>query len=244
MTTAPAKSPLAPPGDRRRRQRPERDPLGLVEPAELLHRAVQVDRAVVAGVAQHPDHALRLAERIGADQVRALRETAASEASSLAISASGRRMAEDRQAEGRLGDEDVAGHRHERQAGRVGRGACSRPRRRCAARRASTAICAEPSTWPAGWKVTARRRSSTVSPSLATCVAPGEIVAVARRHDLQRLGGGQHRAMPGARVVAVTVGDQRARHRPRRVDMEIARRTIEAGRRRGEQGSPGASATR
>ena len=34
--------------------------------------------------------------------------------------AAGVGMAEDRQAEGRLGDEDVARHRHERRAGRVG----------------------------------------------------------------------------------------------------------------------------
>ncbi len=41
-------------------------------PVIVFHRAVQIDRRVIAGRAQQRDHALRLAERIGADQMRAL----------------------------------------------------------------------------------------------------------------------------------------------------------------------------
>jgi hypothetical protein len=100
-------------------QRAEIDALfALVEVAELRQRAVDVDRLVVARLAQQPDHALRLAERIGADHVGALGELR-TEASS-ARPRPRRRVAEDRQAEGRLGDEDVAGDRLEGQAGGVG----------------------------------------------------------------------------------------------------------------------------
>ena len=41
-----------------------------------------------------------------------------------------RLMAEDRQSESRLGDEEIAGHQFEGRAGRVARGACSRRRSR------------------------------------------------------------------------------------------------------------------
>ena len=38
---------------------------------DLLHRAMQIDRRVIAGLAQQRDHALCLAERISTDQMRA-----------------------------------------------------------------------------------------------------------------------------------------------------------------------------
>ena len=50
----------------------EIDAAAAVIARDLLHRAVQIDRLVVAGLADQRDHALRLAERIGADQMRAL----------------------------------------------------------------------------------------------------------------------------------------------------------------------------
>src|SRR6266699_3006766 len=90
---------------------------------------------------------------------------------------------------------------------------------------ASTAICADPRTCPAGWKLT------RVSP-----MARVEILAVARRHDLQRLGGGQNRAVPRTRVIAVAVGDQGTRHRLGRVDVKIARWAVEPFGRWAEQG--------
>ncbi len=45
----------------------------LVQVAEALEGAVDVDRGVVAPAAKLHDHALRLAERIGADQDAAVR---------------------------------------------------------------------------------------------------------------------------------------------------------------------------
>ena len=69
---APAKSALRAVLDGRRLQLAEVDALALVVFAELRQRAVDVDRLVVAGIAQQPHDALRLAQRIGADQMRAL----------------------------------------------------------------------------------------------------------------------------------------------------------------------------
>ena len=113
-----------------RAQLAERDATAFIVVRDLLHRAVQIDRRVVAGLAQQRDHALRLAERIGADQMRALRKQRHRRQQLLHLV---RRiaMAEHRQAERRLGDEDVAGHHFERRAGRIGARPCSRRRRRC-----------------------------------------------------------------------------------------------------------------
>jgi hypothetical protein len=75
-------------------------------------------------------------------------------------------MAEYRQAEGSLGDEDIALNEFERRAGRVALIACSRRTTTIRQPPRSTTICAEPSTWPAGWKVAVIDRSAdaTVSP--------------------------------------------------------------------------------
>ncbi len=97
----------------------ERDAAAFVIARDLLHRAVQIDRCVVTGLAQQRDHALRLAERIGADQMRALgkQRDRAQELCDLAV---GIAVAEHRQRERRLGDEHVARHQLERRAGRIG----------------------------------------------------------------------------------------------------------------------------
>ena len=114
-----------------------------------LDGAMQIDRAVVAGLAQKRDHTLRLPERIGADQMRAVGEqpTMFEELRDLRGS---RRVAEDRQAEGRFRDEGVAADEFETRAGRIGRPPDTTSRNPpCSIR-----IWAEPSTWPAGNKVT------------------------------------------------------------------------------------------
>ena len=118
-TIAPAKSRFRAALDGRRPEVAEIDALRLVIFAELRQRAVDVDRLAVAGVADQPDDALRLAERIGADEMRALRELLG-RFDELGDLVRVGRMAEDRQAEGRLGDEDVAADRLEGQAGGVG----------------------------------------------------------------------------------------------------------------------------
>src|SRR5690606_7050839 len=76
-------------------------------------------RLGVAGIADEADDALRLAERIGAHEMGALGKLFG-RADQLADLLAVGRVAGDRQAERRLGDEDVAVDRLERFAGRVG----------------------------------------------------------------------------------------------------------------------------
>ena len=144
-------------------------------------------------------------------------------------------MAEDRQAEGRLGDEDVAGHRLEsrRRSGRAR--ACSRRRRRCAGR------AIRPRSGPS--RAHGRRARSVKSTSPMRVVSPGhgglsrfrKALAVAQRHDRQRLARRQHGAVAGAGMVGMAMGDQRPRHRAHRIDMDVGGRAIQAGRRRDQQ---------
>ena len=59
-----------------------------------------------------------------------------------------------------------------------------------------------------------------------------EILAIADRHDLQRLARGKDRAVPRPGMIAMAMGDQRAMHRADRVDVEITGRAVETGRSR------------
>ncbi len=63
----------------------------------------------------------------------------------------------------------------------------------------------------------------------------GEVLAVAHGHDAERLGGGEHRAVPGAGMVGMAVRDQRAGHGPDGIDVDARDRAIEAGRRGQEE---------
>ena len=58
----------------------------------------------------------------------------------------------------------------------------------------------------------------------------GKTLAVAQRHDVERLPRRQHRAMAGAGMVGMAMRDQRPVDRPHRVDEEIAGRAVEAFR--------------
>ena len=84
----------------------------LIERVQPIERAVDVDRLLPARLAQQADDPLGLAERIGADQVGALGELLdrAQQPGDLVACVG---VPEHRQAEGGLGDEDVAGDRLE-----------------------------------------------------------------------------------------------------------------------------------
>ncbi len=56
-----------------------------------------------------------------------------------------------------------------------------------------------------------------------------EIVAVAQPHQVERLLGGQHRAMAGPGVVGMAVGDHGALDRPHRIDMKAAGLAAQSG---------------
>ncbi len=94
------------------------DAEALVQFAELDHGAVQIDRFAITGGAQGHHQSLTLAERIDADQVTTLGELRqrAQQFGDLVLE---RRMDENRQGEGRLGDKNVAGDRLERGTCRI-----------------------------------------------------------------------------------------------------------------------------
>ena len=56
----------------------------------------------------------------------------------------------------------------------------------------------------------------------------GKIFAIPRAHDGERFGGREHRAMPGARMIGMTVRDDGARDGRGRIDVKIARGTVKA----------------
>ena len=198
----------------------ERDAALDVIVRDLLHRAVQIDRRVVAGLAQQRDHALRLAERIGADQMRALgkQRDGTQKFCDLAV---GIAVAEHRQREGRLGDEDVAGHQLERRAGRIGD---------------VLVIAGGDNAQSIGLDRDLRRAEHVAGGmerhlgaaevdafAIARCLRrPGEILAVAQPHQIERFLRRQHGAVAGAGVVGMGVRDQRPLDRPRRIDMKTA----------------------
>ena len=59
----------------------------------------------------------------------------------------------------------------------------------------------------------------------------GKILAIAQPHEIERLLCGQHRAMPGARMIGMGMRDQRALDRTGGVDMEAAELAAHTGRR-------------
>ena len=92
----------------------------------------------------------------------------------------------------------------------------------------STAIWAEPRTWPAGWKVAVTSPMRLRHAEGGLLGAGGEVVAEADRHDVEGLAGGEDGAVAAGGVVGMGVGDERAGDGARRVDVEVARRAVEA----------------
>jgi hypothetical protein len=62
----------------------------------------------------------------------------------------------------------------------------------------------------------------------------GEILAVAKPHEVERFLGRQHGTMAGAGMIGMGVGNDRAFDRSGRVDMEAAAFAADPGRRRHE----------
>ncbi len=200
--------------------------------AELAERAVEVDRRVVAAVAQEADQALGLAEGIGADEVGAVGE--AGERGAEAGDLAGRvGVVEHRQAEGGLGDEEIAGDRLEACTGRVGGalvvagddGAAAGGLDGDLGRAEDVAGGVEADA--GGAEVDGRAEGGFLG-------GAGEIGAVADRHDLEGLAGGEDGAVAGAGVVGMGMGDQGSGDRADRVDMGLRRFAPEAFRAGGE----------
>ncbi len=185
---------------------------------------MDVDGPVPAGLAQQADHPLGLAERIGPDDVAALGELGDRLQQGGDLLAIGRE-AEDREAEGRLGDEHIARDRLESRTGRVA------PPLVVARDHHGQAAMAHHRLGRAQ-HVTGRRQAD-LDPVAGQAFAIGDrlgraavVLAIAGGHDLKRLGGGDHHPVAGPGMVGMAMGDHRALHRPHRVDEEIAGRAV------------------
>ena len=90
----------------------EIDPLAGIIGAQFFLRAMKENRRVMSGLADQPDHPLRLAKRIGTDDMAAFR-LCLYRGQKTRNFLSRVRMLEDRQPEGCLGDEQIAGNKLE-----------------------------------------------------------------------------------------------------------------------------------
>ena len=163
---------------------------------------------------------------VGADDVGALGKQgdAVEQARDLVF---GRRVQEDRQRKGGFGDEDVAGDRLERAAGRVGlslvvaadHGPAAAPLHRdlCAAQHMSRRF--EPDL-----NAVESDRRAVVERLLGFA---GAALPHADVHEGDRLRAGEDGAVAGSGVIGVGVGDHCAGDRADRVDVEIARGAVE-----------------
>ena len=189
---------------------------------------MQVNRLVVAGLTQQRDDPLAFAERVHPDQMTALREQP-HRMQQLADLVRVRRVAKHGQAEGRLGDEQVATLRLERWAGRVGAAleVAGDDDPAAAVFDDQLGAAEHMSGRHQGQRHIPERDPLAVARRLQA--AAGQL-AIAPAHDRDRAFGREHMRVAGTGVVAVPVGDHRARHRLQGIDVEIAGLAIEPGR--------------
>ena len=212
--------------ERRGAQIAEIDALRDVIITQPCQRAVNINGIGITVVAEQTDDALRLAQRIGPDEVGAVGKLFDGD-EQLGRFHARQRMMKHRQAEGGLCDEDIARHRLEGRAGGV---------------HAALVVSRGDDAHPVHFHRDLRRTqhmacwmetdgNAVYLHLLAEChrlFAAAEILAITDAHYIQRLARGQHRAMAGAGVVGMTVGDERPRHRADGIDIKITRRAIKA----------------
>ena len=212
----------------------ERDARALVDGAEPGQRAMDVDGRVPARLAQQPDDALALAQRVDADEMGTLR-TAAHRGEQPRDLAAVVGVDEDRQAERGLGDENVAGLRLEGRAGGI-TPALVVSRDDHAGPRMFEHDLGGSQHVPGGGQPDRDIADADLLAIGRRLQRVARGVAVAGAHDGERAGGRQHGGVARARMIGMRVGDHRPRHRARGIDMEIARLDIEALGRRPDPG--------
>ena len=198
-------------------------------------RAVQPDRPVVAGGAQQRDQPLGLAEAVGADEMRALgkrRERGEQPADLARVGL----VAEHRQPEGGLGDEEVAAHELEGRRGRIGAALVVAGDHGAAAPMLDHHLGAAEDV--AGRHQPHRHAAHADRLAVAQLLeAAGRLRPEPRPHDGDGLRRRQHRAVAGPRMIGMAVGDDGALDRAASGRCE-SRRARSTGRRRRASASP------
>ena len=203
-------------GDRGGTQLAKLDAVRLIQRAQFLERAVDVDRRIMPARAQFGDHALRLAERVRADE-NAARRIGVERGGQLVDLVAGLGMAEDGQSKRRLGDEHVAFDRLKTSAGRVG---------------AALVIARHDDSLATIFEQDLRRaehvpggNEGRFDIAEGVAVAIGDGVAglrpIARVHDRERLGRRPHRVVPATRMIGMAVRHERDGGGARRVDPHV-----------------------
>ena len=183
-------------------------------------------------LAQERDHTLRLAERIGADEMGALRKQRqrVEQFGDLQTRVA---VAKNRQRKRSFGNEKVARHELEWRAGRIGHVLV------VAGSHHPQAISLDQRLRRAKHVTGRMQRHFHLAHAHTFTVArslhrPCEIVAVSQTHQVERFLRRQDRAMARPRVVGMRVRDQRPLYRPCRIDMEGTELTECTDRRRHE----------
>ncbi len=177
----------------------------LIEGAHALHRAVDVDWVMMPARSDFADQALGFAQRIGADEDAAVGVGVKCGQKAIDFAA-GIGMAEDGEAEGRFGDEDVAGDWLERLAGGVG---------------TALIVTGDDDALPCMFEQDLRGAEDVAGGDVGyidaahadlLAIADGGAAgrSVAQGHDGEGFLGRPDMAVAAARVVGVTVGDERA----------------------------------
>ncbi len=196
----------------------------LVEGAHPFHSTMDIDSVMMAARAQFTDDTLRLAQRVGADQHAAV-WIGMERGEQPVHLAAGIGVAEDGEAEGRFGHENVARDRLERQTGRVGAALVIARHHHPFAAMFQHDL--RRSQHMAGGDITDGDAAHPHFLAIADRGAAGG--AIAQTHDRQRLARRPDMAMAATRMIGVAVGYQRPFLRQRRIDPGIGGTDIDSG---------------
>ena len=194
----------------------------VVEVAEPLHGAVDIDWLRVPHRAKLGDNALRLAKRVGADEHAAFGfGHKCREQFCHLVARFG--MAKNGQPERRFGDEDVTRHDFKRGAGRIGATFVITRNDDAFARIFKQDLCRSKDV--AGRRKCCPDIADHYGLTVANRMSTG-LFAVAHSHNRQSFGCRPHVAMSAARMVGMAVCHQRAGRWPRRVHPRVGSRDI------------------
>lgn len=189
----------------------------LIETAQTVHSAVQIDRPVIPLRPQQGDDALRLTEGVGADKMRPPRLGFQGINQAIYFTG-GRRMPEDRQGKRGLGDQQVARHAFKSRASRIRYGFVIPGDNNSPAFMLQEHLCAA-QNMTGGMKTEGHVSKGQILPVRQRLETARAIGTVARLHNGNGFGGCQYTSMSGPGMVGMAMCDYRLADRPVGVDI-------------------------